>query len=333
MKIAIFEAEPWEQDLFSRLDRENEILFRKEPLSISNAAGFADVQIISTFIYSSLGEDVLRLLPSLELIATRSTGFDHIALGYCRDHDIKISNVPSYGSCTVAEHVFGLILTISRRLTEAIDRTRSGNFSLEGLKGFDLHGKVLGVIGTGNIGLCVIRIARGFDMEVVAFDVKRRDDIARGMGFTYLDMSELLRRSDIITLHVPASEKTRNLISFDQFEIMKQGAIIINTSRGSLVNVEALLSALAGGRVSAAGLDVLPEEPVIREEAELLRSIFQRRHNLEALLADQVLLRMRNVYITPHSAFYTQEALLDILNTTVENIEAFVRGSPMNLVP
>lgn len=333
MKIAIFEAEPWEQDLFSTLRRTNEVLFREEPLSISNAAGFADVQIISPFIYSSLGEDVLALLPSLELIATRSTGFDHIALDYCEAHSIRISNVPSYGSCTVAEHVFGLILTISRHLADAINRTRAGNFSLQGLKGFDLHRKVLGVVGTGSIGLCVIRIAKGFDMEVVAFDVIRREDIARGMGFIYLDMNELLRRSDIITLHVPANEKTRNLISFDQFQLMKEGAILINTSRGSLVNVEALLSALTDGRVAAAGLDVLPEEPVIREEAELLRSIFQRRHNLEALLADQVLLRMRNVYVTPHSAFYTQEALQDILNTTVENILAFVQGSPMNLVP
>lgn len=333
MKIAIFEAEPWEQGLFSKLELGNEVLFREDPLSISNAAQFADVQIISTFIYSSLGEDVLRLIPCLEFIATRSTGYDHIALDYCEAHNIKISNVPSYGSCTVAEHVFGLILTISRHLTEAIDRTRTGNFSLQGLKGFDLHGKVLGVVGTGNIGLCVVRIARGFDMEVVAFDLKRRDDIARGMGFTYLNMDELLMRSDIITLHVPASEKTRNLISFEQFALMKEGAILINTSRGALVNVEALLSALASGHVSAAGLDVLPEEPVIREEAELLRSIFQRRHNLQALLADQVLLRMRNVYVTPHSAFYTQEALLDILNTTAENIQAFVKGSSMNLVP
>lgn len=333
MKIAIFEAEPWEQDLYRRLKDKNEVFFREESLSVSNAAQYADMQIISTFIYSSLGEDVLRQLHSLEFIATRSTGFDHIALDYCTAHDIEISNVPSYGSCTVAEHVFGLILTISHRLTEAVGRTRTGNFSLQGLKGFDLHGKVLGVIGTGSIGLCVIRIARGFDMEVVAFDVKRRDDIARGMGFAYLDMEDLLKRSDIITLHVPASEKTRNLISFEQFELMKQGAIFINTSRGSLVNVEALLTALASGRVSAAGLDVLPEEPVIREEAELLRSIFQRKHNLEALLADQILLRMRNVYITPHSAFYTQEALLDILNTTIENIQAFIQGSPINLVP
>jgi D-lactate dehydrogenase len=332
MKIAIFEAEPWEQEIYKNLHNGNEVLFREESLDESNADTYADAQIISTFIYSDLGEKVLERIPGLKFIATRSTGFDHIAVDYCRKRGIRVSNVPDYGSCTVAEHVFGLILTISHHLIEAIDRTRKGDFSIRGLKGFDLHGKVLGVIGTGSIGMCVIRIARGFSMEVNAFDVKPREELAERMGFSYLPMDEVLRRADIVTLHVPSNEKTRNLISTEQFNLMKDGAILINTSRGPIVEVEALLKALAGGKISAAGLDVLSEEPLIREEAELVRSIFQRDHDLQSLLADHVLLRMRNVYITPHSAFYTQEALLDILNTTVDNIRSFAAGAPKNLV-
>ncbi len=332
MKLAIFEAENWEQDLYKRLKDTNDVLFREEALNESNARQYADAEIVSTFIYSELGEDVLKQLPSLKLIATRSTGFDHIAMSYCKAHGILVSNVPAYGSCTVAEHVFGLILTISHHLTEAIDRTRKGDFSLRGLKGFDLHGKTLGVIGAGHIGQCVIRIAKGFDMEVIAFDARPVEDLARALGFTYLALDNLLKESDIITLHVPSNEKTKNLVSHEQFRLMKNGAVLINTSRGPTVNVQALVEALSTGKLSAAGLDVLSDEPVIREEAELVRTIFQRDHDLQTLLADHVLLRMRNVYITPHSAFYTQEALLDILNTTVENIHAFIRGTPENLV-
>ncbi len=332
MKIAVFEAEPWEQGIYKDLQQDHEVLFTEDSLDEDNADRCADAQIISTFIYSDLGEKVLERIPDLRFIATRSTGFDHIALDYCRRKGIRVSNVPEYGSCTVAEHVFGLILTISRHLTEALDRTRKGDFSIRGLKGFDLHGKVLGVIGTGTIGMCVIRIARGFDMKVHAFDVRPQEGMAKQMGFTYLSMDEVLRTADIITLHVPSNEKTRNLISTGQFDLMKDGAVLINTSRGPIVEVEALLKALAGGKISAAGLDVLSEEPLIREEAELVRSMFQRDHNLQTLLADHVLLRMRNVYITPHSAFYTQEALLDILNTTVENIRSFASGTSINLV-
>jgi D-lactate dehydrogenase len=332
MNIAVFEAEPWEQELYQSLPPGFTVVFRQESLDESNAGRYADAEVVSTFIYSNLNRRVLAQLPRLKLIATRSTGYDHIAVDYCREKGIRVSNVPDYGSCTVAEHVFGLILTISHHLIEAIDRTRKGDFSIQGLKGFDLHGKVLGVIGTGAIGICVIRIARGFSMEVRAFDLRPREEAARQMGFSYHSMEDVLKGSDVITLHVPFSDKTRNLISEKEFQLMKDGAVLINTSRGAIVEPQALLKALAGGKIAAAGLDVLTEEPLIREEAELVRSMFQQDHDLRTLLADHVLLRMRNVYITPHSAFYTQEALLDILNTTVENIRSFASGNPINLV-
>lgn len=332
MNIAIFEAEPWEQEIYQGLPPGSTVVFRQEPLDESNASQYTDAEVISTFIYSNLDRRVLSQFPGLRFIATRSTGYDHIDVDYCRQKEIRVSNVPDYGSCTVAEHVFGLLLAISHHLIEAIDRTRKGDFSILGLKGFDLNGKVLGVIGTGSIGMCVIRIARGFSMEVRAFDLKPRVDAARQLGFSYHSMEDVLKAADVITLHVPFSEKTRNLISAREFELMKDGAVLINTSRGAIVEPQALLKALADGKIAAAGLDVLTEEPLIREEAELVRSMFQQDHDLRTLLADHVLLRMRNVYITPHSAFYTQEALLGILNTTVENIRSFASGKPINLV-
>ncbi len=332
MKIVIFEVEQWERSAFEQFQPEHEVVYTDAGLSAENAGEYADADIISTFIYSELNRDVLQQFDQLQLVATRSTGFDHIDTDYCAEHGITVANVPTYGKNTVAEHAFALLLALSHRLIDAVDRTRRGDFSPEGLQGFDLMGKTLGVVGTGDIGENAIKIARGFDMDILAFDVKPRQELASELGFRYVEMSELLANADIITLHVPASGATHHLISNDEFAQMKDGVILINTSRGSVVDIQALVHALAEEKVAAAGLDVLPEEPVIREEAELLRSVYQREHNRQALLADHVLLRLRNVIITPHSAFNTREAVSRILNTTVENIAAFTRGEPQNVV-
>jgi D-lactate dehydrogenase len=332
MKIAVFETESWEQDAFESLENNHALKLTGEKLSDKNVEAYQDAEILSTFIFSILNRKVLDAFPDLKLIATRSTGVDHIPVDYCRERGIAVANVPEYGDNTVAEHVFGLLLCISHNLVEAVDRTRRGDFSLRGLRGFDLKGKILGVIGTGSIGEYVIRIAHGFNMRVLAFDVQPRKDLAKSLGFAYVDMDELLSRSDIITLHVPANAHTYHLISDDEFQRMKEGVVIINTARGSVVHIEALARALADGKVMAAGLDVLPEEPTIREESELLYSFYREQHNLRTLLAGHVLLRLRNVIITPHNAFYTREAIGRILDTTVENIQGFIRNKPKNIV-
>jgi D-lactate dehydrogenase len=333
MKIRIFEAEPWECPGFSALQREQDLTCITGALTAENASEFADVDIVSTFIYSELSQSVLEQLGALKMIATRSTGYDHIDVDYCQERGIVISNVPQYGQNTVAEHVFGLLLTISHNLYQAIDRTRRGDFSSKGLEGFDLYGKTMGVIGTGHIGLHVIHIARGFSMRVIAYDMKPNAEAAERIGFEYVDMDRLLGESDVVTLHVPGSAKTRGLISFEAFEKMKQGAVLINTARGEVVDMQALIRALAEGKLAAAGLDVLPEEPVIREEAELLRSVYQHTHNLESLLANSVVLRLRNVVVTPHSAFNTREAVQRIIKVTAENIAAFIADRPQNMAP
>ncbi|MDX1566225.1 MAG: NAD(P)-dependent oxidoreductase, partial [Longimicrobiales bacterium] len=172
----------------------------------------------------------------------------------------------------------------------------------------------------------------GFRMDVLAFDVDPKPGLAEDLEFRYVSLDELLERSDVVSLHVPLNQHTRHMIGEEEFARMKDGVILINTARGDVVDVDALVRALHEGKVAAAGLDVLPMEPVIREEAELLRSIFHEQHDLETLLMDHILLRLRNVINTPHSAFNTKEAVQRILDTTVENIQAFLDGRPQNVV-
>jgi D-lactate dehydrogenase len=332
MKIVIFESEPREAAAFDALKGKHEVVLTAEPLRADNAAQYADADIVSTFIYSKLGGDVLEKLKALKLIATRSTGYDHIDTGYCAKHGVIVSNVPTYGENTVAEHVFALLLGISHRMREATERARSGRFTPEGLEGFDLQGKTIGVIGTGNIGIHVIRIARGFGMKVLAFDVKPHPPLEAEYGFTYVKMDELLANSDVVTLHVPALPQTEHLIDEKAIAGMKQGAILINTARGSIVDSRPLIEALRAGKLSAAGLDVLPDEPLIREEAQLISSIYANQQDIRELVADHILLTMPNVIVTPHSAFNTREAIQRIVTTTVANIVSFLDGAPVNVV-
>ena len=332
MKIVVFEFEEWERPFFAPFKSEHEVIFEREPLDEDTVEQYKNADIISSFVFSDLGSHVLEKLPELKCIATRSTGFDHIALDYCKERGIKVSNVPTYGENTVAEHVFALLLAISHKIPEAVNRTRQGDFSQKDLQGFDLRGRTIGIIGAGNIGQKTIKIAKGFEMNVVAYDMKPDENVATVLGFSYVTLQELLAQSDVISLHVPGNKATQHLLSDAEFATMKRGVVLINTARGNVVDVKALLHALSEGKVAAAGLDVLPEEPSIREEAELLRSFFNRKHDLENLLADHILLHMKNVIITPHSAFNTKEAVERILKTTVTNIDGFCAGRAINTV-
>ncbi len=332
MKIVIFEAEPREAPFFAALRRDHEVVLEEAPLDAQTAERHADAQVVSTFIYSHLDRAVLDRLPALRLVATRSTGVDHVDLETCAARGIAVSNVPSYGEATVAEHVFALLLAISHRLPEALARARGGHFSPAGLQGFDLAGKTLGVVGSGSIGRHVIRIARGFGMQVLAHDARPDPDLAAELGFRYVELDPLLAAADILSLHLPATPETRGLLSAAAFARMKDGVVVINTARGDLIDTRALIQALNSGKVAAAGLDVLPDEPMIREEAELICSLFCDAHDLRNLVANHVLLRMDNVLVTPHSAFNTREAVARIVETTVANIEGFLAGAPRNPV-
>jgi D-lactate dehydrogenase len=269
-----------------------------------------------------------------------AAAFDALKRGHelvLTDKPLRADNAAEFadvdGENTVAEHVFALLLTISHRLREAMERARSGRFTPEGLEGFDLQGNTIGVIGTGNIGRHVIRIARGFAMRVLAYDVKPQQELVAELGFTYTSMDGLLAESDIVTLHLPATPQTEHLIDKHAIACMKHGAIIINTARGSIIDSRPLIQALHSGKLAAAGLDVLPDEPLIREEAELISSVYASQQDMRELVADHILLTMSNVFVTPHSAFNTREAIQRILTTTVANIISFLNGAPTNVVP
>jgi D-lactate dehydrogenase len=242
-----------------------------------------------------------------------------------------VANVPHYGENTVAEHTFALILALSRKVHQAYVRTIRGDFSFTGLQGFDLKGKTLGVIGTGRIGLHVIRMAKGFGMEVLAHDKFKNTLMAETLGFDYAGLEDLLKRSDIVTLHAPYMPETHHMINKGNIGLIKKGALLINTARGGLVETEALTRALDQGRLAGAGLDVLEGEELIKEENQILSGSFPA-DKMRTLLQNHILLHRENVVITPHIAFNSREALFRILQTTVDNIRAFQRGSPENLV-
>jgi len=289
-------------------------------------------EILSASINSSLSDDRLSALPRLKLIATRSTGFDHIDLNYCRSRGITVSNVPVYGDNTVAEHTFALILALSRKVIQSNNRARAGDFSPAGLQGFDLRGKTLGVVGTGHIGVHVIRIARGFMMKVVASDPHPDKRLADALDFDYVDsLDALLELSDIVTLHAPLLASTRHLINGKNIWRMKKGSLLINTARGALVDTQALLAVLEAGHCAGAGLDVFESETLIKEENQLLSNDYDIEE-LRRLVQNFVLLRRENVVVTPHIAFNSTEALERILLTTIRNIQSFEAGKPANVV-
>lgn len=332
MKIAFFELHDWEEKyLRKRVDGAHEVVAFREVLEDKDLAQIAEAEIVSPFIYSKVTAERLAKLPKLKMIATRSTGFDHIDMAECAKRGIAVCNVPFYGENTVAEHSFALILALSRKVHEAFVRVRAGNFSLDGLRGFDLKDKTIGVVGAGRIGLHVIRIARGFGMKVLAYDVKRDNFWAEVLGFEYAELDDLLGRSDIITLHAPYNRHTHHLINRDNIHKIKRGAILINTARGGLVNTDALLKALDDGILAGAGLDVLEGEELIYEESALLGDA-TNPEKLRTAIQNHVILKKPNVVFTPHNAFNSQEALERILDTTAENIAAFVAGAAKNVV-
>lgn len=331
-KITFFEIEDWEADYLKSKLRGFEVLFFKNKLDEKNFKKAIEATIISTFIYSHLNQKIISSLPNLKYITTRSTGFDHIDIKACREREILVSNVPTYGENTVAEHTFALILALSRKICQSWERARRGDFSLEGLRGFDLKGKTLGVIGTGHIGSHVVRIALGFEMKVLAFDVKPNKKLAKELRFKYVPFNYLLKNSDIVTLHVPYNKYTHHLINLNNLKYFKPGCYLINTARGEVCDTKALLKGIQNGIFAGLGLDVLEGECFVKEERELLTSPFTKKCDLKTALANHVLLKYPNVVITPHNAFNSQEALQRILETTVENITSFLKGKPINLV-
>lgn len=332
MKIHYFSGEAWEEGHVRAKLTGEDIAFHEKSLSQYPDLTDPETTILCTFIESPIGEAEFNRFPALKLVATRSTGFDHIDIQAAKARGITVVNVPFYGENTVAEFAFALLLSLSRRIPEAEERVRSGVFSPAGLRGFDLAGKTIGVVGCGHIGLHMIRMAQGFGMKVIGFDAYPNEDLSHTLGFAYASLPELLAQSDVISLHVPYNPHTHHLINKENIGSIKKGAYFINTARGAVVETEALVAALESGTLAGAALDVLEEEGDLTDETILLGAPHPNEAALKITLENHYLITHPHVIVTPHLAFNTTEAVERILDTTIENIQHFETGSPTNIV-
>ncbi|MCA9391583.1 hydroxyacid dehydrogenase [candidate division WWE3 bacterium] len=332
MKILICDnTEDWQGDFLKANLKDHDVVLIPGEVTAEVAAQNSDCDVLSVFVTSKVTPDIINALPNLKYIATRSTGFDHVDLSVAKEKGINVSNVPFYGENTVAEHAFALLLSLSRKLPQSFARIEDGRFNYEGLRGFDLKDKTIGIIGGGHIGINMARMSVGFNMNVLVFDLKHDDALAAEIGFTYAEMDELLAKSDVVSLHLPLNPHTEHIINADSIAKMKDGALIINTARGGLIETDALVQALRDDKLGGAGLDVLEGEEFLTEEMELVGKP-EYKEQLLTLLEDHILMEMENVVVTPHNAFNSIEAVTRILQATADNINAFAAGEPQNLV-
>lgn len=318
MRVAWFDTEEWERDYLEGKDFDFEVDFFTHSLTRENKEKAEGYDAVSVFVSSQLTEEVINSLDA-DIITCRSTGFDHVDLDAASENNIKVCNVPEYGGTTVAEHCFGLILSLSRKIYFGIRKVEHGNFSHKNLRGFDLKDKKLGVIGTGTIGQNVIRIANGFEMETIAHDPYPDHEAAEELGYRYVELDELLDKADIISLNCPLTDSTRHLLSEEEFEKM-ENTIIINTARGELIDTAALINALENDNVESAGLDVLEEECYLEDDIEILNGLAEEC-DPKTILEDHILMEREDVLVTPHNAFNSIEALQRIDETTIRNLE------------
>jgi len=317
MNILITETTDGEPEYFTARLPAHDVMCASRPLQEMHDSEVELIEAVSVFLGSKLDREALDRMPLLRVIATRSTGFDHIDIEEATNRGIAVYNVPEYGSTTVAEHTFALILSLTRKVHKAYVHTMMGEFQLGGLLGTDLAGKTLGVIGLGKIGRQVARIGNGFELTVLA-----TDPVAKEVAdyIHLVDLNTLLQRADVITVCCPLIESTYHLIGEDAFRHVKPSAILVNTARGPIVDTRALLIALAEGRLAGAGLDVLEGEAMMTEDAILARLALPAGEEVESIARNLALMRHPNLIVTPHMAFFSKEALERIRQTTVQNL-------------
>lgn len=330
MKIVFFEIQEWENKLLK--SNFPNAIFIKDKLTEENASKYIDAEIISTFIYSKITKNIIDQLLNLKYISIRSTGFDNIDLKICKDKNIKISNVPEYGSNTVAEFTFALLLNLTRKIYQSINQAKQLDFNHQTIEGIDLYGKTIGILGLGKIGKHVLQIAKGFGMKVLVYNHKQDQNLAEEMSFNYTNLDTLLADSDVISLHLPLTEKTHHVINTNNILKFKRGSYLINTARGELIDTEAILLGLEKEILEGVGLDVLEGEDKLTEETVMLNYKSPNLSTLKTVLGNHVLLNHPKVLITPHNAFNSKEALSKIINVTISNINNFLNNTLENLV-
>lgn len=329
MKVAVFSTKPFEKGFFERVNPlyGHELVFLETRLSAESACLASGYPAVCAFVNDNLQGDVLKTLAEngTRLIALRSAGFNHVDLKAADALGITVLRVPAYSPYAVAEHTVALMLDLNRKIYRAYQRVREGNFTLNGLMGFDMYGKTVGIVGTGKIGRVVARILLGFGCRVLAYDPYPNEE-AEAMGVIYTPLEELLEDADIVTLHCPLTPDTYHLINEAAIDRMKPGVMLINTSRGAVIDTRAVIDGLKSGKIGYLGLDVYEEES----------DLFFRDLS-DVVIQDDVFMRLLtfpNVIITGHQAFFTNEAVENIAHTTLANITDFEKGTvnPENVV-
>jgi len=325
MRIAVFDSKRYDKAAITQANKAfgHKVEFFEDRLNRSTvplAAGFDAVcPFVNDRVDAATLEELARL--GVKLVTLRSAGFNSVDIAAAAEHGIKVMRVPAYSPEGVAEHVFALLLTLVRRTHRAYVRVRDGNFSLDGLVGFNLHGRTFGVVGAGKIGIATLRIAKGFGMKLLAYDRTPDNPHVTELGGENVSLEELMERCDIISLHTPLTPETHHMINAQALFGMKRGAVIVNTSRGGLIDTEALLVALKSGQIGGVGLDVYE-----REEGVFFEDLSY------TALQDDLLARLTtfpNVVITSHQGFLTEEALSNIADTMLANASAFENGEPL----
>jgi D-lactate dehydrogenase len=321
LKVAVFDSKPYIRQIFEEQNKNRFALKffkpRLTPDTVSLTSGF---KVICAFVNDKIDAEVVEELSRMgvEMIALRCAGYNNVDIEACEKHGISVTRVPAYSPYAVAEHTVALMMALNRHIHRAHNRIREGNFSLDGLVGFDMNGKTVGIIGTGKIGKCTINILLGFGCRILAYDKFPDSKLTRKKSVQYVELDKLFRDSDIISLHVPLTPETYHMINEDTIAKMKRGVMLINTSRGGLVDTQALIKSLISGQIGSAGLDVYEEE-----------SAYFFEDFSHTVISDDVLARLttfNNVMITSHMGFLTQEALVNIAKTTLENIAEYENG-------
>lgn len=324
MKVAVFSSKPYDQKYFERFNKnhKHELAFFDTNLNAQTTNLTRDFDAVCVFVNDKLNKKVIQKLAKnkIRLIALRCAGFNNVDLKAAEKHKIKVTRVPAYSPQAVAEHALSLILTLNRKTHKAYNRIKEGNFSLNGLIGFDLHNKTVGVVGTGKIGVAFCKIMMGLGCEVIAYDVNPQQSLIKD-GINYVSLDELYQKSDIISLHCPLLPATKHIVNDESISKMKDHVMIINTSRGALIDTEAVIRNLKEKKIGYVGIDVYEQEEEI---------FFEDRS--EQIIEDDTLIRLisfPNVLITSHQAFLTEEALTEIAQTVLQNIQDFEDNKPL----
>ncbi|AOW19161.1 hydroxyacid dehydrogenase [Polaribacter vadi] len=324
MNLAVFSTKPYDKEYFEKFKNEYDIKisYYEANLKPNTAKLTKDFDAVCVFVNDVLNKKTVETIAKkgVRLIALRCAGFNNVDLNACKENNIKVVRVPAYSPEAVAEHAMALILTLNRKTHKAYNRVREGNFSLTNLIGFNLYKKVVGVVGTGKIGAAFCRIAKGFGCEVLAYDINKNEELEKN-GVKYVSLEELFNKSDVISLHCPLNEKTKHIIDKSSIEKMKKGVLLVNTSRGALVNTKDVITGLKSKKIAFLGIDVYEQE----------ENLFFKDLS-ESIIKDDLLLRLNsfpNVLITSHQAFFTKEAMTEITTTTLNNIQEFMNDEKL----